>query len=205
MPLPRFSNILTAYDGRSGRAGSVGTVATTIVSPLAASNARLNRSSARSLSAPITLAKSLTGPSALAADPARSRTSTARPRAQRRSAHGRQRIALDRPGAWHLRVSLFASPLIHEFGEALDRLQDTRGSCVRHRRSASCPATPARSCRRSGAGRGRCARRIRHEVGLVLRGGAIETRHVAEAARQTPAPIRARSRPPPAGRPPLFR
>ena len=61
MPLPPFSNILTAYSSMSAKGWNVGTVATTTTSPLAACSARMRRSSSRSLSASMTLAKSLTG------------------------------------------------------------------------------------------------------------------------------------------------
>ena len=47
MPLPPFSNILTAYSSMSPYGWNVGTVATTTTSPLAAWSARMRRSSSR--------------------------------------------------------------------------------------------------------------------------------------------------------------
>src|SRR5215212_1983375 len=61
MPRPLFSNIFTAYSLMSAYGWKVSIVATTTTSPLACCSERISASRAASLSASITLAKSLTG------------------------------------------------------------------------------------------------------------------------------------------------
>ena len=200
MPLPPFSNILTAYDLRSAHGWNVLTVATTITSPDAACSWRISDSICCSLTRVDHVGEVVDRRRQLG----RRRSARSRPCAaqQARQPGTSANAAIARSGGATCGTSSRQFPRVDELRTAARRRRGRPGTAAP--RSTPAADAPAPSASTSPTTRGSSLRPplgIRAEVGVVSPRRGRRAAPAGAAAARRPAPSRRRAPPPPtAGR-----